>query len=91
MVTNAANTAKDYEWLLTHREGEVKVKDVSRDYAQLAVQGPDAEQILNSLTDSDLGGIKFFRFADDILIDGVEALISRTGYTGEDGFEIYSA
>lgn len=91
MVTNAANTAKDYEWLLTHREGEVKVKDVSRDYAQLAVQGPNAEQILNSLTDSDLGGIKFFRFADDILIDGVEALISRTGYTGEDGFEIYIA
>lgn len=89
VVANAANIDKDYEWFLAHKEGEVDVKDVSEEYAQLAVQGPNAEQILNNLIDFDFGRIKFFRFADDIVIDGAEMLISRTGYTGEDGFEIY--
>lgn len=89
VVANAANTYKDYEWFSKHREGNVEILDVSEKYALLAVQGPNAEGILEKLTDYDLTKLRFFRFIDDIAIAGVEATISRTGYTGEDGFEIY--
>lgn len=89
VVANAANTDKDYEWFLDNKRGDVEVVNVSEDYAQLAVQGPKAEKILQELTDYNMGGIKFFRFVEDIEIGGVNALISRTGYTGEDGFELY--
>lgn len=89
VVTNAANTLKDYEWFLENRDGDVEITDVSEDYALLAVQGPNAEKVLAKLTDYDLKEIRFFRFRDDITIDGIEVMISRTGYTGEDGFEIY--
>ncbi len=94
LVVNAANTKKDYEWLVennTYSNEEVSISNVSDDYAQLALQGPLAERILQQLTDTDLGAIKFFRFAQDVKIGNIPgpALISRTGYTGEDGFEIY--
>lgn len=89
VVTNAANTLKDYEWFLENRDGDVEITDVSKNYVLLAVQGPSAEKTLAKLTDYDLKKIRFFRFTDDIKIDGMEAMISRTGYTGEDGFEIY--
>lgn len=91
LVLNAANVEKDYEWLMKHVEGDVKVQNVSSQYVQLAIQGPKAEAILQTLTDEDLSEIKFFRFKQDVNLKGIEngALISRTGYTGEDGFEIY--
>ncbi|MGZ8869054.1 MAG: glycine cleavage system aminomethyltransferase GcvT, partial [Thermoanaerobaculia bacterium] len=60
------------------------------DYAQLALQGPDAERILQPLTKTDLPAIKYYRFAHGA-VDGMPAMISRTGYTGEDGFELYVA
>ncbi len=89
LVVNASNTDKDYEWLMEHRVDGVEIHNVSCDYAQLAIQGPAAQSILQKLTDTPLGEIRFFRFAKDVEIAGVKSLVSRTGYTGEDGFEIY--
>ena len=64
--------------------------NVSSDYAQLALQGPLAEKVLQKLTkNSDLSEIGFFKFKDKVDVNGIIALVSRTGYTGEDGFEIY--
>ncbi|GEN46559.1 glycine cleavage system aminomethyltransferase GcvT [Alkalibacillus haloalkaliphilus] len=91
LVVNAANTEKDYEWLVEHQEGSVEINNVSEDLVQLALQGPNAQTILQKITSEDLSDIKFFRFKDDVKVNGVKhgALVSRTGYTGEDGFEIY--
>ncbi|WP_027963423.1 glycine cleavage system aminomethyltransferase GcvT [Halalkalibacillus halophilus] len=91
LVVNAANTQKDFDWLQEHVEGEVTLTNISNDLVQLALQGPKAEKILQKLTDDDLSKIKFFRFKERVVFDGIEnpALVSRTGYTGEDGFEIY--
>ncbi|WP_017186705.1 glycine cleavage system aminomethyltransferase GcvT [Alkalibacillus haloalkaliphilus] len=91
LVVNAANTEKDYEWLVAHQEGNVEINNISEELVQLALQGPNAQTILQKITSDDLSAIKFFRFKDDVKVNGVEdgALVSRTGYTGEDGFEIY--
>lgn len=91
LVVNAANIEKDFEWLKAHAQDGVEVVNRSAEYAQLAFQGPLAETVLQRLTDSDLSEIKFFRFVDDIDVAGRRVLVSRTGYTGEDGFEIYGA
>ncbi|KAB7708785.1 glycine cleavage system aminomethyltransferase GcvT [Bacillus aerolatus] len=91
LVVNAANTDKDFKWLKQHQAGEVQIDNVSTDWAQLAIQGPLAESILQQLVkEVDLSEIKFFKFRQNVNINGVHALVSRTGYTGEDGFEIYS-
>ena len=91
VVVNASNTDKDYEWLAESAKGmDVDVRNVSADYVQLALQGPVAERILQPLTDVKLGSMKYYRFGHG-KVDGVPALVSRTGYTGEDGFEIYFA
>ncbi|WP_349407765.1 glycine cleavage system aminomethyltransferase GcvT [Pseudalkalibacillus sp. SCS-8] len=89
LVVNAANTEKDFDWMLKNKKGDVEIKNISDDVAQLALQGPLAEQVLQKLTDYDLSQIGFFKFAEDVELDGTKALVSRTGYTGEDGFEIY--
>jgi aminomethyltransferase len=91
VVVNASNAPKDYEWIADCSKGmDVEVKNVSADYAQLALQGPDAQRILQPMTDLDLTPIKYYRFGIGH-VDGVEAIVSRTGYTGEDGFEVYVA
>ncbi len=90
LVVNAANTEKDFNWLKEHVTEDVKVSNVSSEYGQLAVQGPEAEKILGTLTDTDLLAIPFFGFEEDVKVAGKKALVSRTGYTGEDGFEIYT-
>src|SRR5688572_29384220 len=91
VVVNASNTEKDYEWLRDAAKGmDVDVRNVSADYAQLAIQGPEAERVLGGMTDVDLAKIKYYRF-DQGTVDGAKAIVSRTGYTGEDGFEIYIA
>jgi aminomethyltransferase len=91
VVVNASNTEKDYEWLSQEAIGlDVDVRNVSADYAQLAVQGPEAERVLQPLTDVNLANIKYYRF-DRGNVDGAPAIVSRTGYTGEDGFEVYVA
>ncbi|MBC1331241.1 glycine cleavage system aminomethyltransferase GcvT [Listeria booriae] len=90
LVVNAANTDKDYEWLAEHATDDVNVQNVSLEYGQLALQGPNAEAVLAKLTEADLGALGFFGFADNVEVAGVRALVSRSGYTGEDGFEIYT-
>ncbi len=91
VVVNASNTDKDYEWMAECAKGmDVEVKNVSPDYAQLAIQGPGAEKLLQPMTDVSLAPIKYYRFTHGKVL-GVPALVSRTGYTGEDGFEVYVA
>ena len=77
--------------MLENLEGRVDIKNVSDDYAQLAIQGPKAQEILQKITSCPLSEIKFFRFTESVLLNEIKAIISRTGYTGEDGFEIYTA
>ena len=89
VVVNASNTDKDFEWLAdVAKDMDVEVRNVSDQYAQLAIQGPDSQRILQSMVDVDLATIKYYRFAHGKAF-GAPALISRTGYTGEDGFELY--
>jgi aminomethyltransferase len=89
LVVNASNIEKDYEWLQSHLFGEVELTNVSDRTAQLAIQGPLAETILQKMTTTPLNEIGFFSFKEDVDLNGLKALVSRTGYTGEDGFEIY--
>ncbi|MDQ7096139.1 glycine cleavage system aminomethyltransferase GcvT [Desulfosporosinus sp. PR] len=89
LVVNASNTDKDFAWMLEQVQNfEVVVENISDQYAQLALQGPQAEKILQQLTNTDLSALKYYTFTYGE-IEGVKSLISRTGYTGEDGFEIY--
>lgn len=89
LVVNAGNADKDFAWLELHTHQGVEVKNVSDQYAQLALQGPLAQAVLQQLTEADLGSLGFFRFWPAVDIAGASVLLSRTGYTGEDGFEIY--
>lgn len=90
LVVNASNAQKDYKWMADNKgKYEVNIVNISQNVAQLALQGPNAQKILQKLTDTDLSEIKFFFSRRDILVSGMGCLISRTGYTGEDGFEIY--
>jgi aminomethyltransferase len=90
LVVNAGTTEKDWEWITTHRRSETaELNNVSSEYCQLALQGPDALGILQKLTDVSLTEIKYYHFTEGH-VDGVSAIVSRTGYTGEDGFEVYA-
>jgi aminomethyltransferase len=90
LVVNAANVDKDFAWVAGHTKGfEVRVENQSAAYSQVALQGPLAEKILQPLTDVDLAGMKSFWWARG-KVAGVPCLVSRTGYTGEDGFEVYT-
>jgi aminomethyltransferase len=88
LVINAANTAKDIEWLHRQVSGDVKLKDRSSDISLLAVQGPHSLATLQKLTAADLSSIAYYHFVRQRLA-GVDMIISRTGYTGELGFELY--
>jgi aminomethyltransferase len=91
LVVNASTTEKDWEWIKSHHTGDsVELKNVSADYCQLALQGPDAQTILQKLTDLPLAEIKYYHFTPG-RVDGIDGIVSRTGYTGEDGFEVYAA
>ncbi len=89
LVVNASNTDKDFAWISQLAAGfDVKLENVSARTAQLALQGPLAEGILQRISDTDLTQIKYYWFTNG-KVAGIECLISRTGYTGEDGFELY--
>jgi aminomethyltransferase len=91
LVVNASNRAKDWRLLTRLREERgfaCELTDVSDDVALLALQGPEAERVLRPLTATDLSTIEYYHFAGGT-VAGVHATISRTGYTGEDGFELY--
>ncbi|WP_088010956.1 glycine cleavage system aminomethyltransferase GcvT [Gottfriedia acidiceleris] len=91
LVVNASNIEKDFAWLLSHVEGDVKVVNKSNEVAQLALQGPKSVAILQRLTNDNVTDIKYFTFKDNVLIGDLNVLVSRTGYTGEDGYELYLA
>lgn len=89
LVINAGNIDKDYAWMQQHLSEGVQIENISPQTAQLAIQGPLAESILQKLTDTNLTEIGVFRFKRNVVIDGIATLVSRISYTGEDGFEIY--
>jgi aminomethyltransferase len=88
LVVNASNIQKDFNWLLENNKFGVEIKNVSDDYFQLAVQGPKAKDMMEKCFGVDLSDIKFFHFKN-MELNGVKCIVSRTGYTGENGFEIY--
>jgi aminomethyltransferase len=91
LCINAGNIDKDIAWMQEQARGfDCTVTDRSPDYGQLAVQGPRAAEIVQTLTQTDLAGIKYYHFAEG-QVAGVNCIVSRTGYTGEDGVELYCA
>lgn len=92
VVINASNNEKDTGWLQGQRKTlpdlDVTIRNISDEIGMLAIQGPNAETILQSVSSQDLGAIKYFNAAE-LEVDGIPCMVARTGYTGEDGFEIY--
>jgi len=88
LCVNAANQDADFEHIAAHNQTQAKVENAGPRYSQLAIQGPRAKEILQRLTQVPLDPIHYYHFAFGKVKD-VECLIARTGYTGEDGFEIY--
>jgi len=92
LVVNASNIIKDFHWIADHVKGigDAAAVNTSSRYALIALQGPAAREILQTLTGVDLSAIKYYWFANGE-VAGVKTTISRTGYTGEDGFEVFVA
>ena len=88
LVVNAGNIEKDFRWLQEQGPQDVRLENKSDAYALLALQGPRAAEILRALTTFDLSGLKYYHFAE-AEVDSYPVTVSRTGYTGEDGFEIF--
>lgn len=90
VVVNAGNIEKDYRWLLSQEPSECEVVNRSDSYALIALQGPAAVEILQPLTTESLGDLGYYRFLEGTVL-GRNVIVSRTGYTGEDGFELFVA
>ena len=91
LVVNASNIAKDWAWVSRHAEDfDVEIEDVSDETALIALQGPSARDVLRPLSSLDVDDVGYYRFVEGA-VAGVRAVISGTGYTGEDGFELYVA
>ncbi len=88
LVVNASNIQKDFDWLKSHLSGKVDFVNRSDDYGLLAIQGPNAQKVMSALTDYNLDSIPYYHHAT-AKVAGIELFFSRTGYTGEDGFEMY--
>ncbi len=90
LVINAGTREKDFDWVRDHtRQFDCKVEHLSDDFTQIAIQGPKAVNLLQKLTDTDLSKVKFYWVTRGAVCGLKNILIARTGYTGEDGFEIY--
>ncbi|AVQ33091.1 glycine cleavage system aminomethyltransferase GcvT [Staphylococcus muscae] len=90
LVVNAANTEKDYNWIVEHTsQFNAKVTNVSADYGQLAIQGPEARKLVQDNTDVDVSELGMFEFYQNATFFGKNVILSQSGYTGEDGFEVY--
>jgi len=89
LVVNAGNQDRDFEWIQAHTGGDSEVSNIGRETALIGVQGPRAVQIVERLAGVDLKAVRYYAFIDGT-VAGVQARLSRTGYTGEDGFEIFS-
>jgi len=88
LVVNASNTDKDFAWIMENKKYDVDIKNISDKIGQLAVQGPKAEPLMQKLFDFDLSTLAFY-WATETDMSGMPVILSRTGYTGEDGFELY--
>jgi aminomethyltransferase len=92
VVVNASNTEKDFAWMkkILAKSGiNARISDESAKYTQIAVQGRKAAETLQALTDTPLAPIRNYWFAEGTVLKGIPAILARTGYTGEDGFEVY--
>jgi aminomethyltransferase len=89
LVVNAANRGKDFAWIQAHLSGDVRFEDASDSFAQIALQGPKAPGILKEL--SDTIPEKYYTLIENGSVGGIPCIVSRTGYTGELGFELYCA
>ncbi len=90
LVVNAGNYEKDLSWVMGHKMGDVAITGATARYAEVALQGPKAEDILKGMTPADIVGLGYFHFLETT-VAGCKCIVSRTGYTGEDGYEIYFA
>jgi len=88
LCVNASNTDKDFAWIVRNNRFNAEARNVSVDYSQLALQGPKSMAIISRLARADLAGLRYYWFCHATCC-GVEGLLARTGYTGEDGFEFY--
>jgi len=88
ICVNAANTDRDFDWMMQHNPVGAELRNVSSNYSQLALQGPRAPEIISKVTNTGIGGLKYYSFCRTRCC-GVEGFLARTGYTGEDGFEFY--
>ena len=88
LVVNGANNQKDTDWLIENKMAGVEIINQTQDIAQLAVQGPKAEPVIQKITNVNLSSIQFY-WAANAMVAGIDMILSRTGYTGEDGFELY--
>ncbi|MBQ3508618.1 MAG: glycine cleavage system aminomethyltransferase GcvT [Peptococcaceae bacterium] len=91
LVVNASNKDKDAAWISSHLSGDVKFEDISESVAQVALQGPNAVPMLASLVADEQIPKKYYSFVQEADVKGIKCLISRTGYTGELGYELYCA
>ena len=89
LVVNAANIKKDLDWILKCNEFGCDIKDQSDNYSLLAVQGPKSNELLSSIININFNEIKYYNFKVEVINSIGEIIISRTGYTGEIGFELY--
>ncbi|MBQ1532010.1 MAG: glycine cleavage system aminomethyltransferase GcvT [Solobacterium sp.] len=89
IVVNASNKDKDYEWMKQNISGNVTLKDISDEVAQVALQGPLSDRVMEKLTDLDTLPKKYYSFMENVDVGGICCLVSQTGYTGEFGYEIY--
>ncbi len=91
LVVNAGNTGRDFDWFQENRRGDVTLENISARTAQLALQGPNSVAILKAVTEAPVEELKYYHFLPHAEVAGIDCIISRTGYTGEDGFEVYCA
>jgi aminomethyltransferase len=88
LVVNAGNISKDWDWITSHNRLDASIENISDEITLLALQGPKTVEILQPITDAKLDGIRYYHFVRAKVL-GADAIVSRTGYTGEDGFELY--
>ena len=89
LVVNAANIDKDWAWVNSNNEEGCEIENASDRMAQLAIQGPKAQEVMQTLTKVDLSAIKYYHFTQDSFAGVDDVIISATGYTGCGGFEVY--
>jgi aminomethyltransferase len=90
ICVNASNIEKDFSWMMEHKPANLELMNISDSIGQVALQGPLAAEVLQKITDVNLSEVSFFGFQEG-QVAGVASMIARTGYTGEDGFEVYAS